>query len=401
MSRRALSQPQRALTAAVLTVCLAVLASAGTAEAQPVRVLVSEGRTTLTVGSGGGVTITDLTGRRILAQRATGTPFRLAFSRNGVTLREAGIAAPSVLVWPGRLPTVDLDGQSYRGRLEVQPQNGALIAVNVVELEDYLQGVVKDEIPAGWPAEATKAMAIAARTYAVYQKQQNPDALFQLRATTASQMYGGAGGEDARTSWAVQETRGQILTFGGQPLPAFYHSCSGGATEDATDVFGLNYDMVIGVHDTFSLNCPYALWIERLTAQQIQRALVRAGYPVGGLIRLEALIRSRTNRILRLAVIHTQGTLVLEGRRFREAVGNEVLRSTDFEIQNEENGFTFVGHGSGHGVGLSQWGAKEMADLAYQHRDILKFYYPLAEIERLTEPTRSAAAPEQTKAVSR
>ena len=132
---------------------------------------------------------------------------------------------------------VTLDGQPFRGRLDVQVANGGLVAVNVVDLEAYLQGVLKDEIPGRWPAEATKAMAIAARTYAVYQQRQKPNGLFHLRATTASQGYMGApGGEDTRTNSAVQSTRGQVLTSDGRPIPAFYHSCSGGATEDATDV---------------------------------------------------------------------------------------------------------------------------------------------------------------------
>jgi stage II sporulation protein D len=258
--------------------------------------------------------------------------------------------------------------------------NGGLVAVNLVELEEYLQGVLKDEIPPGWPAEAAKAMAVAARTYAVYQRYQNPDALFHLRATTASQVYGGARGEDARTNWAIQATRGQILTFGGQPLPAFYHSCSGGATEDAMDVFGLQYDVVLGVKDDFSLGCPYVLWIERLTRQQIEDNLVRAGYQVGRVLAIQDLIRSRTGRIFQIEVRHSRGALALEGRRFREAMGNDVIRSTDFQVREEGGAFTFVGRGSGHGVGLSQWGAKEMADLAFQYHEILKFYYPLATI---------------------
>ncbi|HSB80100.1 MAG TPA: SpoIID/LytB domain-containing protein [Candidatus Methylomirabilis sp.] len=368
---------------AALILCLPALAGARIAEAQPVRVLLAEGRTTAAVASAGGLTITDPTGRRILAQQANGVPFRLVLRHGGVMVREAGVVAPILLVWPGRIPTLDLDGQSYRGRLEVLPVNDGLTVVNVVELEDYLQGVLKDEIPPGWPAEAAKAVAIAARTYAVYQREQNPGAVFYLRATTASQVYRGARGEDARTSWAVQATRGQILTFGGLPIPAFYHSCSGGATEDALDVFGLNFDTIVGVKDDFSLNCPYALWVERLTAQEVQRALTQAGYPVGRLLRLQVLARSRTGRIRRLAVQHTRGQLVLEGKRFREALGNDLLRSTDFEVQNDRGGFTFIGRGSGHGVGLSQWGAKEMAELAYQHQEILKYYYPLAEIRSL------------------
>ena len=151
------------------------------------------------------------------------------------------------------------------------------------------------------------------------------------------------------------------------------------------DVFGLNFDTIVGVKDDFSLNCPYAFWVERLTTQQVQRALVRAGYPIGQPFRLEVLTRSRTGRILRLAVQHMQGRLVLEGKRFREALGNELVRSTNFEVQNDRSRFTFIGRGAGHGVGLSQWGAKEMADLAYQYQEILKYYYPLAEIRSMPE----------------
>ncbi len=368
---------------AALLVCLAGMPRAGSAAAPSVRVLVAEGRPSLTVASGGGFTITDATGRRILAQRGTGETLRLLLHGSTVLIRETGVSAPLLVVWPGRFPTVDLDGQAYRGRLEVQRLNGALAAMNVVDLEEYLQGVLKDEIPPGWPAEAAKAVAIAARTYAIYQMQQDPGSFFHLRSTTASQVYGGAAGEDARTTWAVQATRGQILTFAGQPISAFYHACSGGATEDALDMFGPNFDTVVGVKDQFSLTCPYALWVERLTAQQVERALLRAGYSVGRPVRIEALLRSRTGRVLRLAVHHSRGTLILEGKRFREALGNDLIRSTDFEVRADAGGFTFVGRGWGHGVGLSQWGAKEMADLAYQYREILKYYYPLADIASL------------------
>jgi stage II sporulation protein D len=354
------------------------------AAAQTVRVLVAEGRTALRVSSPGGLFIKDGFGGRILAQRRSQEPSQLILRGNTVLIREAGAAASMLLVWPTRPATVDLEGQAYRGYLEVARVNGGLAAVNVVDLEEYLPGVLKDEIPQGWPGEAVKAMAITARTYAVYQMQQNPGAFFHLRATTASQVYGGAAGEDARTAWAVQETRGQILTFGGEPYPAFYHSCSGGATEDALDVFGANFDTVIGVKDDYSLSCPYALWMERLNAQQVEGALQRAGLSIGRVVRIEDLIRSRTGRILRLAIQHTRGTLILDGKRFREILGNDLIRSTDFEVRTDPGGFTFVGRGWGHGVGLSQWGAKQMADLAYQYRDILKFYYPLAGLRQLT-----------------
>jgi stage II sporulation protein D len=374
-----------AFALAVGLACLALSAAPPAAAADPVRVLVVEGRPRLTIGSSGGLTVTDASGRQVLGLRGHRGTLRLAPHKSGILLRETGRVVPSLVAWAADGAILEVDGQHFRGRLEIVAQNGQLLVVNTVDLEEYLQGVVKDEIPPGWPAEASKAMAVAARTYAVYQRGRNPAALFHLRATTASQVYGGARNEDLRTTWAVQATRGQILAFQGQPIPAFYHSCSGGATEDATDYFGLEYDLIVGVKDDFSLGCPYAFWVERLTVAQVEQALARTGHAIGRLVAIQDLIRSRTGRILRLAVQHTRGTLILEGRRFREAVGNEVLRSTDFEVRADGTGFTFVGRGSGHGVGMSQWGAKEMADLAYQHQDILKFYYPLATIGTLSQ----------------
>jgi stage II sporulation protein D len=375
---------RRGLPWTTLAACLLWHLSLEVAAAQTVRVLVAEGRTSLRVASSGGLTITDSEGRRIFAQRGSREPSHLFLRGNSVLIRETGASAATLAVWPGRAATVDLEGQSYRGYMEVARLNGSLAAVNVVDLEEYLLGVLKDEIPPGWPGEAAKAVAVAARTYAVYQMQQSLGAFFHLRANTASQVYGGATGEDARTSWAVQVTRGQILTFGGQPFAAFYHSCSGGTTEDALDVFGPNFDTVFGVKDDFSLACPHALWVERFTGQQLEQAFQKVGYAVGRVVRIDVLLRSRTGRILRLAVYHTRGSLTLDGRRFREILGNDVIRSTDFEVRADAGGFTFVGRGWGHGVGLSQWGAKEMADQGRQHWEILKFYYPLAEIRPLT-----------------
>ena len=364
-------------------VTLLALMIPASAPAQTVRVLIAEGKPAVRVASLGGVTLADTSGRYVLARTARGDAYRLVPFGQAVQVRETGASAAPVVVWPGRGAQVTVDGQGYRGRLEVHRTGTGLTVVNVVELEDYLQGVLKDEIPTGWPLEAAKAVAVAARTYAIYQMDQNADSLFDLRATTASQVYSGALGEDPRTTAAVQATRGLILTFAGQPFPAFYHACSGGNTEDAVDIFGVNFDMVIGVKDDFSLGCPYGLWVERLTPSQIERALARAGYRLGRVVGIQDLLRSRTGRILQIAVQHSGGTLVLEGRRFREALGTEVIRSTDFQVRADAGGFTFVGRGWGHGAGLSQWGAKEMADMAYQFRDILRYYYPLAEVASL------------------
>jgi len=350
--------------------------------AESVRVLIAESRAPLGVSGHAGVLVADTSGRRILGHRRGGTGLTLSLHKGSVLVRETGAYAPVAVAWPEAGSLVRLNGRSYRGRVEFYPVDGGLSAVNVVELEEYVQGVIKDEIPAAWPTEAAKAMAIVARTYAVYQRAQQSGSLFHVRSTTASQMYGGATGEDPRTTWAVQATRGQLLLFDGQPISAFYHSCSGGATEDAADIFGARFSMIIGVEDPFSGACPHALWLQRLTVRQVEEALGRAGFPVSRVTGIQELVRSRTGRILQIAVQHARGSLVLDGRKFREALGNELIRSMDLEVRVDAGGFTFVGRGWGHGVGLSQWGAKEMADLAYTHQDILAFYYPLASIGR-------------------
>ncbi len=366
---------------AIALVAWSVLFGPCSAQAEDlVRVLVSEGRSALSLASTGPFIVTDVSGRQLLADVAKNAEVRLVRQAQGVLVRETRRAAPAALASARTGAPITVDSLPYRGRIEVQPLNGALAAINIVELEDYLIGVIKDEIPPGWPTEAAKAMAVAARTYAVYQRLQNPAALFHLRNTTQSQVYGGARGEDIRTTLAVQATRGQVLVFNGQPLAAYYHSCSGGTTEDAVEVFGLEFDYLPSVKDDYSLACPHSLWVERLSADQIEQALVRAGYPIGRVITVQELSRSRTGRVVRVQVQHNNGTLVVDGRRFREALGNDVIRSTDFVIRSDSGGFTFVGRGFGHGVGMSQWGAKEMADLAYHYDEILRFYYPLARI---------------------
>jgi len=364
----------------VIAVSLIAAVAPTSACAQTVRVLLAEDKPAVRVASAGGVTLADLSGKHVLARTGRSDAYRLVPLGRTIQVRETGASAAPIVAWPGRGAQVAADGQAYRGRLELHRLGAGLTVVNVVDLEDYLQGVLKDEIPAGWPMEAAKAVAVAARTYALYQMELNAGSLFHLRATTASQVYGGATGEDPRTTAAVQATRSQVLTFAGQAFPAFFHACSGGTTEDAVDVFGVNFDMVVGVKDDFSLSCPHVLWVERLTGPQIERALSRAGYAVSRVAGLQDLLRSRTGRILQIAVQHSGGTLILEGRRFREALGTEVIRSTDFQVRADAGGYTFVGRGWGHGAGLSQWGAKEMAEMAYQYREILRFYYPLAEV---------------------
>jgi stage II sporulation protein D len=136
---------------------------------------------------------------------------------------------------------VRFNERPYRGRLEVFTNTrGSLTVVNVISLEDYVRGVVPNELsPGGWPAlEALKAQAVAARTYAVSHRGQFAAEGFDLLPTTRSQVYGGAATEHPLTTRAVAETRGIVATYRGAPIDALYTSTCGGRTEDAEQIFG-------------------------------------------------------------------------------------------------------------------------------------------------------------------
>jgi stage II sporulation protein D len=190
-------------------------------------------------------------GTRQEAEEARGQIERAGFPRGDVVeeprlakvsalrLLETGELLGDVLVVPERREEdITLDGQPYRGVLEVRPGAG-LTVVNVVNLEDYLRGVVPNEMsPKAFPRiEALKAQAVAARTYALESRGKYQAKGFDLCATPRCQFYRGKSSEQPETDRAVMETRGQIVTYHGKPINALYTSTCGGHTEDAANVF--------------------------------------------------------------------------------------------------------------------------------------------------------------------
>lgn len=342
------------------------------AEEWPVRVLLKEGSEGIRLKAEGRARLEEPHGR-LVRRLAPGEEIRLVWDGKG---RGASRVHPeSGLLW--------VEGRPYRGSIEVWRTSGGLQVINEVGLEEYVRGVMKGEAFPDWPYEALKAQATVARTYALYERLKSPQALFHLYATTLSQVYRGVYGEDPRSDVAVQATRGVVLTYQGRIIPAFYHAASGGHTEDAVEVWEAKYPFIIGVEDAFSAIAPYHRWREAVPLREVRRALERAGWRVGEVQRIEPIRQSRSGRIQRLRIWHSAGVLEMEGRQFRQLLGADRLRSTAFTVQPDGKEVIFVGRGWGHGVGLSQWGAKGMADLAYDYTQILKYYFPLAELMRL------------------
>lgn len=274
-------------------------------------------------------------------------------------------------------------GKLYRGGLEVKVRDGGLMVVNAIDLEEYLYGVLPQEVPVKWEMAALRAQAIVARTYALYKRKSQANGDYDLSAHyLQDQRYDGYSAEHPRASLAVDETRGLVLTCAGTLIPAYYHAESAGYTENSEDVWSSAHPCLRAVKADIYPASPYLQWSVSIPLQDIQAALAKSGHRLGGIQGLEPLERSPTGRILRLKISHTRGDTVLRGTDFRLALGPEVIRSTRFTVEMRGGHALFSGQGWGHGVGMCQWCSQGMAELGYDHEAILKHYYRGAELWR-------------------
>jgi stage II sporulation protein D len=209
-----------------------------------VRVLVVPSAKALTVGSEQPVRARDAAGAVVeLPAGETALGPKLEVGADG---RRKRLRSPVLLQAVGGGP-LELEGTTYRGQLRVTSDGTALQVVNVVGLEPYLQGVVPGEMPRGWPLEALKAQAVAARTYAIVSLVKGKP--FDLYSDWRSQVYYGVDEESPSTTRAVRETRGQVLTYDGLPAQTLYFSSSGGRTRSAVDAYGTDLPYLVAVDD--------------------------------------------------------------------------------------------------------------------------------------------------------
>ena len=274
----------------------------------------------------------------------------------------------------------------YRGLLELRRTgSGRLTVINEVDLEEYLYGVLKMEVDPEWPADALKAQAVAARTLALQSMGRFASEGYDVRATTDTQVYGGISAEDPRTTAAVEDTRGEIMTYEGRPIFAAYHSDSGGYTESSELVWGGRYPYLQAVPDPYSTGAPNHEWIVRMDLPAFEERLRRAGRSANGITGIEVVETTPSGRVGLVRITGTHGVVTVKGTDLRAIMGATLLRSTLFIVRitpDEQPLVEFLGRGSGHGVGLSQWGARGMAASGRTYTEILKYYYTGIEISR-------------------
>jgi stage II sporulation protein D len=282
-------------------------------------------------------------------------------------------------------------GQSqFRDDLYVYSFNGDCIVVNHLDLEKYIAGLLNSEMNAKWSLATLMAQAVAARTYAIYQMKEATTTKFKglrppfdLESTVRDQVYEGAHQERYKAIRAVQETRGQILTFEGRPIKSFYHSTCGGHTEAPEKVWGAKYPYIRPVYCGFCNNSPRFNWAYSAESSKLEPRLRADKLLKGELISMRVVDRNSVGRASHVEVRGTGGVVLTSASKIRDVAGTLNVLSTDFTVVRNSGKFVFVGHGSGHGVGMCQWGAKFMGDKGHSYAEILRHYYPLAQLSKL------------------
>jgi SpoIID/LytB domain protein len=257
----------------------------------------------VTRGLSGAVTLRSASGRGL---GSYASPLTITGSRGGVQVN-------------GRSADGAHNGR-YRGDLQIRAAAiGGVAAINALDLDDYIRGVVAGEMPSGWPQEALRAQAVAARTYALATSKAGDG--FDQYADTRSQVYNGIAGETAPTDQAVAATAGEIVVSGGKPIVTYYFSTSGGRTEDVQNVFigAAPEPYLRSVDDPYDGASPRHRWTRQMSLPAAQRRLGRL--VKGRLQRIKVLSRGRSPRVVRAQIIGSGGVTNVTGPTLRSKLG--------------------------------------------------------------------------------
>ena len=306
----------------------------------------------------------------------------IAITKSGLLIGKKEVSSYGIKVKTAKDSTTYIDSRRFRGDINIiRKDDLKLTVVNNVDLEDYLYGVLYHEVSHRWPKEALKAQAIAARTFALYQKRQNALQPYDLRSDIYSQVYGGSTSEKWSTTRAVNLTNGKILVYNGDIFSSYYHATCAGHTEDATNLWTIDLPPLKGVECDSCKYSPHYKWVKDIPLWQITNKLKENGYKTGRIASIIILSKNSSGRIEKIEIKDEAGvSLILTAKDFRQMIGPNAVRSTKFDISIKGSQAYLQGYGWGHGAGMCQWGAFGMARKGKKAEEILKHYYPGAEI---------------------
>jgi stage II sporulation protein D len=341
---------------------------------QTIRVLVLDNTTQATVTANAPISVSGGSNRSGVN---AGTTVQIVMSSGQFNINGSPVGSGDVTL-SNSDQSLSVSDRTFRGDLVCIAKDNGFMIVNRLPLEDYLRGVVPKEMPSSWNIEALKAQTVAARTFALYQIEKHQDELWDVMATVMSQVYGGRSAETANSDRAVRETSGQILTYNQRPILAYFHSNSGGNTDDTQAVFGTELPYLEGVKDPYSNGTKADTWEATFSSSQINSALASDG--ITGITNLSPAETSPWGRVNRIRFQTSSGTKELSANTVRLRLGSTVMKSTWWQVSNQGGQWHFQGRGYGHGVGMAQYGAKAMAEQGSDYLQILKYYYPRCSV---------------------
>lgn len=280
-----------------------------------------------------------------------------------------------------------INGNSYKGIIEVKNSGRGMTIINILNIEDYLKGVVPLEMnPEQFKEiEALKAQAVAARTFALRRLFYHEEKDYDICSTVKCQVYKGASFEHPLSNRAVEETKGEILVWNNEPINALYTASCGGYSEDVENVFGgepVPYlKGTFCFHKNENMASPLE-WSEVKTKEEILKILKRQ-FSIEDIIDIYPVRRGISGRIIELRVLTSKDYYDLRGFLIKESFGLRDIPQEILKINNQNNeveSFIFKGRGKGHGVGLCQEGAYSLAKMKKNYKEILLHYYKNVDI---------------------
>ena len=275
--------------------------------------------------------------------------------------------------------TVAINGKKYFGGVRINKDKNSLTVINLAPVEEYLRGVVPEEMGVYFSTEALKAQAVAARSFTLKNRNRHKD--FDLCATSHCQFYGGVDSAKTLTDKIILETRGEIVTYGGVVVDTNFHTDSGGMTEDVADVWGSAAPHLLPAKE---LETKTQAWTQEFSLKDFAAKLDIGELKAIKLSKLEigkaAIDRSKSGRVKFALIIGTKKNLQISGNDLRAKFS---LPSTLFDMKIDGYKIIFSGYGRGHGVGMSQRGAEAYAKIGWTYDKILAHYYHGTALKKL------------------
>jgi stage II sporulation protein D len=332
----------------------------------------------------------------------------LASSSKNLLLSCSDKEIESDCIWTVMKSKTDKNPRRYRGAILIKVNDGNFTVINRVKLEDYLKGVVASEMPSSWHPEALKAQSVAARTYTISKLNRRRNLGYDLKPTVEDQVYLGVGNEKSSTNQAIKATEGLIMVDPqDKPVEAYFYSQAGFSTASAHDVWGLEHQVYLRPQIMIDNN---KFWQKNFTASSLSTKL--ADLKLGQIKAVTILNSTPEGRVKDILISNGTKDVKLTGEELRHKLG---LRSTFFDtrIYNKKSNpaqnlqmqglrsdeklsllsvndtsrskrnaavgdfeIGFIGKGFGHGIGMSQYGAKKLAEQGKKFKEIMNFYYP-------------------------